>query len=527
MVPARHARVHRRAGLRQARLARLRHPRPVLRRLPRAGRPPARRGRATASGSSSRPSTTAASRSARSPSGCAQACLEDADRLRQDPDRVRPADRRQPGRRPSRSPTSPSWSRPRARSPTRPPGSRTSSSAGRRSVAEVKQAAAVCKLYSTEAAVIGDPHRHAGLRRQRLHGGVPRRPVLPRRQDPRDRRGHLARCSAWSSPAAWACPAPDRHRPPHHLTTTEPAPMTDQQQGTSVPGAVRRAHRGRRPAGGRRPGRLNAAHEASAAPPAKAAAKLAAQNKLYVRDRIALLFDEGSFVEDGRYANAIAPGLPADGVVTGRGTVDGRPAIVVANDPTVKAGSWGARTVEKIVRATEMALREELPVFWFVDSAGARITDQVEMFPGGAAPGGSSTTRSRCPARCRRSAACSGPSAAGGAYIPAFTDIVIMVEGNASMYLGSPRDGGDGCGGEGLAGGDGRRADALHRLRLSATCWPRRRRGDRAGQAVLLLPARRAGATRAAVLRAGGAVGAADPQRRAGASRASRSTSTR
>ena len=104
-----------------------------------------------------------------------------------------------------------------------------------------------------------------------------------------------------------------------------------------------------------------------------AAKKLAAQGKLYVRDRIALLFDEGSFVEDGRYANSLAPDLPADGVVTGRGTVEGRPAIVIANDPTVKAGSWGSRTVEKIVRATEMALREELPVFWFVDSAGARI----------------------------------------------------------------------------------------------------------------------------------------------------------
>ena len=158
-----------------------------------------------------------------------------------------------------------------------------------------------------------------------------------------------------------------------------------------------------------------------------------------MRDRIALLVDEGSFVEDGRYANSRAAGLPADGVVTGRGTVDGRPAIVIANDPTVKAGLVGARTVEKIVRATETALREELPVFWLVDSAGARITDQVEMFPGAAAPAGSSTTRSRCRARCRRSAACSGPSAAGGAYIPSFCDIIIMVEGNASMYLGSPR----------------------------------------------------------------------------------------
>src|SRR6185312_11933152 len=128
--------------------------------------------------------------------------------------------------------------------------------------------------------------------------------------------------------------------------------------------------------------RLNAAHAASATPPPKAAAKLESQHKLYVRERIALLFDEGSFVEDGRYANAMAAGLPADGVVTGRGTVDGRPAIVVANDPTVKAGSWGARTVEKIIRATEMALREELPIFWFIDSAGARITDQVDLFPG-------------------------------------------------------------------------------------------------------------------------------------------------
>ena len=64
--------------------------------------------------------------------------------------------------------------------------------------------------------------------------------------------------------------------------------------------------------------RLNAAHAASAAPPQKAAAKLASQNKLYVRERISLLFDEGSFVEDGRYANAMSAGLPADGVVTGR-----------------------------------------------------------------------------------------------------------------------------------------------------------------------------------------------------------------
>jgi acetyl-CoA carboxylase carboxyltransferase component len=185
--------------------------------------------------------------------------------------------------------------------------------------------------------------------------------------------------------------------------------------------------------------RLEAAHAASASPPEKAAAKLASQGKLYVRDRIALLVDEGSFVEDGRYANALAKGLPADGVVTGRGTVDDRPVIVIANDPTVKAGSWGARTVEKIVRATEMALREELPVFWFVDSAGARITDQVEMFPGRRGAGRIFHNQVALSGKVPQICCLFGPSAAGGAYIPSFTDLLIMVEGNASMYLGSPR----------------------------------------------------------------------------------------
>ena len=185
--------------------------------------------------------------------------------------------------------------------------------------------------------------------------------------------------------------------------------------------------------------RLRSAYAASAAPTGAAAAKLAKQNKLYVRDRIALLLDEGSFVEDGRYANAMAPGLPADGVVTGRGTVDERPVIVIANDPTVKAGSWGARTVEKIGRATEMALREELPVFWLVDSAGARITDQVEMFPGRRGAGRIFHNQVALSGKVPQICCLFGPSAAGGAYIPSFCDLIIMVEGNASMYLGSPR----------------------------------------------------------------------------------------
>jgi len=119
--------------------------------------------------------------------------------------------------------------------------------------------------------------------------------------------------------------------------------------------------------------------------------------------------------------------------------VDGRPVVVIANDPTVKAGSWGARTVEKIVRALEAAYDEKLPVFYLVDSAGARITDQVELFPGRRGAGKIFWNQVRLSGRVPQVCCLFGPSAAGGAYIPSFCDVVIMVEGNASMYLGSPR----------------------------------------------------------------------------------------
>jgi acetyl-CoA carboxylase carboxyltransferase component len=167
--------------------------------------------------------------------------------------------------------------------------------------------------------------------------------------------------------------------------------------------------------------------------------KLARQNKLFVRDRLALLLDEDSFAEDALLANALAGDLPADGVVTGVGRVDGRPVCVIANDPTVKAGSWGARTVEKMVRLTEHALRHELPVVYLVDSAGARITDQVELFPGRRGAGRIFANQVRLSGKVPQVCCLFGPSAAGGAYIPSFCDVVFMVEGNASMYLGSPR----------------------------------------------------------------------------------------
>jgi acetyl-CoA carboxylase carboxyltransferase component len=185
--------------------------------------------------------------------------------------------------------------------------------------------------------------------------------------------------------------------------------------------------------------RISAARDRTLAPMERAAAKLASANKLFVRERIDLLFDDCTFVEDGQLGNALADDLPADGVVTGRGLVQGRPALVVANDPGVKAGSWGARTVEKIIRMTEVALRDELPIFWFIDSGGARITDQVALFPGRRGAGRIFHNQVALSGKVPQICCLFGPSAAGGAYIPSFCDVVIMVEANASMYLGSPR----------------------------------------------------------------------------------------
>ena len=167
--------------------------------------------------------------------------------------------------------------------------------------------------------------------------------------------------------------------------------------------------------------------------------KLREQKKLTARERLDLLLDAGSFVEDGLFANALADELPADGVVTGLGTIEGRQVAVMANDPTVKAGSWGARTVEKIVRIQETAGRIRVPLFYLVDSAGARITDQIDMFPGRRHAGRIFFNEVQLSGVVPQVCMLFGPSAAGGAYIPAFCDVVVMVEGNASMYLGSPR----------------------------------------------------------------------------------------
>jgi len=168
-------------------------------------------------------------------------------------------------------------------------------------------------------------------------------------------------------------------------------------------------------------------------------AKLAEQEKLPVRERIERLIDPGSFAEEALLANWEQEGLGADGVVTGLALIGGRRAALMANDPTVKAGSWGPKTVEKILRVQERALKLGVPLVYLVDSAGARITDQVQMFPGRRGAGRIFYNQVRLSGQVPQVCLLFGPSAAGGAYIPAFCDVVIMREGNASMYLGSPR----------------------------------------------------------------------------------------
>jgi acetyl-CoA carboxylase carboxyltransferase component len=182
-----------------------------------------------------------------------------------------------------------------------------------------------------------------------------------------------------------------------------------------------------------------AAERALGGGPERHREKAREQGKLPVRERVALLLDESSFAEEALLANWQEDGLGADGVVTGVGAIDGRPVALMANDPTVKAGSWGPKTVEKILRIQERALGLRIPMIYLVDSAGARITEQVQMFPGRRGAGRIFYNEVQMSGVVPQVCVLFGPSAAGGAYIPAFCDVVIMREGNASMYLGSPR----------------------------------------------------------------------------------------
>jgi acetyl-CoA carboxylase carboxyltransferase component len=182
-----------------------------------------------------------------------------------------------------------------------------------------------------------------------------------------------------------------------------------------------------------------AAERALAGGPDHHRAKAAEQGKLPVRDRVARLLDPDSLAEEGLLASWEQDGLGAEGVVTGLGTIGGQTVAVMANDPTVKAGSWAPKTVEKILRIQERALALRCPIVYLVDSAGARINQQVQMFPGRRHAGRIFFNQVRLSGVVPQVCVLFGPSAAGGAYIPAFCDVVIMRDGNASMYLGSPR----------------------------------------------------------------------------------------
>jgi len=150
--------------------------------------------------------------------------------------------------------------------------------------------------------------------------------------------------------------------------------------------------------------------------------------KLAVRDRIALLFDEGSFVEDGRCQG---------GVITGRGAIDGRPAIVIADDPTGHEDAPDAPAVRKVARATESALRDELPVFWFVDAGDEHSADEVQFPPGRHDAGRVLRDQAALSGRVAQICCLFGP-AGSQVFVPALADVVIMVDGSASMTLGGP-----------------------------------------------------------------------------------------
>jgi acetyl-CoA carboxylase carboxyltransferase component len=183
----------------------------------------------------------------------------------------------------------------------------------------------------------------------------------------------------------------------------------------------------------------SATARARAGGPDRHRAKAAEQGKLPVRERVARLLDPDSFAEEGLLAGWEQDGLGAEGVVTGLGTIGGQTVALMANDPTVKAGSWAPKTVEKILRVQERALTLRCPIVYLVDSAGARIDEQVQMFPGRRHAGRIFFNQVRLSGLVPQVCVLFGPSAAGGAYIPAFCDVVIMRDGNASMYLGSPR----------------------------------------------------------------------------------------
>ncbi len=168
-------------------------------------------------------------------------------------------------------------------------------------------------------------------------------------------------------------------------------------------------------------------------------AKLREQGKLFVRDRIERIMDPGWSFEDGLLARHVDGKLPADGVVTVVGHIGGRPVCVIANDMTVKAGTWGLRTFQKMTAMQELAGRTKSALLYLVDSAGARIDEQRASYAGRKAWGNIFYNQIQLSGVVPQVFVLLGPSPAGTAYQPALCDVCIMVEGNATAYIGSPR----------------------------------------------------------------------------------------
>ena len=172
-------------------------------------------------------------------------------------------------------------------------------------------------------------------------------------------------------------------------------------------------------------------------------AKQHAQGKLTARERVAALKDPGSqFLEFGLLVahDAYEGEAPAAGVITGIVQVHGRECVVVANDATVKAGSWWPETIPKILRAQECAMRCRIPILYLVDSAGVNLPYQGGVFPGqyGAARIFYYNSLMRRYLRIPQIAAVMGQCVAGGAYLPALSDVILMVKGTSFMGLGGP-----------------------------------------------------------------------------------------
>jgi len=167
------------------------------------------------------------------------------------------------------------------------------------------------------------------------------------------------------------------------------------------------------------------------------------QGKLTARERVSALLDsDGPWVEIGLLlaSDQYDGQAPGAGVVTGLGRIGGRPVVVVANDATVKAGSWWPETIKKILRAQEIAMRQRIPIIYLVDSAGVNLPYQGGVFPGqyGAARIFYYNSIMRRYLKVPQIAAVMGPCIAGGAYLPALSDVIFMVEGTSFMGLGGP-----------------------------------------------------------------------------------------